>query len=178
MNYNNFQSDSNYIAPVPSWTLSATSTSVSTTTPLSEDVTGALDFSKWKEFGGDFLVKSNINNWLTCSPAGGGLAEYKHGKVNCKITKIIVPGVCEDVVPHILLLTPSWHGPALFAADFYYYFEGSASINWPVADPCGSRQSNHLPNVPDPSGLIYLRESPPAKNVTITHIHKHSSPSG
>ena len=75
MNYNNFDAVSNYIAPSPSWPYSTVAQSVSTTIPLSEDQSGALAFSIWSEFGEDFLVKSNINNWITRSPNGGSIAE-------------------------------------------------------------------------------------------------------
>ena len=178
MDYNNFAAGSNYIAPSPSWSYSTKSASVSTTIPLSEDQTGALAFSNWREFGDDFLVKSNINNWVSCSPNGGSLVKFKHGSVNCKIVKIMVPDVCEHVVPHILLLGPAWFGPALFARDFYHYFEVSSTTNWPVADPCGSRGTNHLQNVPDPSGWIYLRESAATPNINVIHVKNNTNSAG
>ena len=137
MNYNNFDSVSNYITPSPSWPYSTQATTVSITIPLSEDQTGALNFPIWREFGEDFLVKSNINNWVTCSPNGGSIAEYKHGPVKCKLVKIIVPGICEDVVPHMLHLGSTKKGPSLYARHFYYYFEVNSASDWPVADPCG-----------------------------------------
>ena len=141
-------------------------------------MTGALHFSKWIELGEDFLIKSNINNWLTCSPNGGSLSGYKHGAVNCKITKVLVPCVCEDVVPHLLLLQSSLFGPALFARAFCYYFDVSSSTNWPVVDPCGTQEQNHLKNVQDPSGWIYLRESAAAESTVVNHIHNDSNLSG
>ena len=178
MNYNNFVDGSNCIAPSPSWSFSTKAASVSNTIPLSENQTGALDFPNWIEFGEDFLVKSNINNWVRCSPNGGSLAGYKHGSVKCEIVKVMVPGVCEDVVPHILLLPSAWYGPALFAKDFYYYFDVSSATNWPVADPCGSRGTNHLPNIPDPSGWLYLRESPATAKIDVIHVKNSSNPTG
>ena len=129
MDYNNFAAGSNYIAPSPTWSYSTKAVSVSTNYPLSEDQTGALAFFNWGEFGEDFLIKSNINNWVSCSPNGGSLVKFKHGSVNCKIVKTMVSDVCKHVVPHILLLKPAWFGPALFARDFYYYFEVSSTTN-------------------------------------------------
>ena len=178
MDYIDFAADSNYISPSPSWSYSSHATTVSTTIPLSEDDTGALEFTKWAEFGEDFLVKSNINNWVSCSPNGGSLSKLEHGPVKCKIAKTMVPGVCEDVVPHILLLPSGWYGPTLFARDHYYYFEVSSVTNWPVADPCGSRGTNHLLNIPNPSGWIYLRESAAAPDIEVIHVKNVSDEAG
>ena len=65
-----------------------------------------------------------------------------------------------------------------FAKDFYYYFDVSSATNWPVADPCGSRGTNHLPNIPDPSGWIYLRESPATAKIDVIHVKNSSNPTG
>ena len=178
MNYNNFADVSNYIAPSPSWPYSTKAETVSTTIPLSEDQTGALDFSIWSEFGEDFLVKSNINNWIACSPNGGSIAEYKHGSVKCQLVKIIVPGVCEDVVPHMLHIGSLRYGPALNARHYYYYFELNAMKDYPVADPCGATATNHLKNVPDPSGWIYLRESAAAPSINVIHVKNNTNSAG
>ena len=145
---------------------------------LSEDQSGALAFSIWSEFGEDFLVKSNINNWITCSPNGGSIAEYKHGSVKCKLVKIIVPGICEDVVPHILHIGSGRKGPALGARHYYYYFELNSVTDWPVADPCGLSETNHLKNVPDPSGWIYLRESTITPDINVIHVRNESDSAG
>ena len=178
MNYNSFTSGSNYVSPSPSWSYSSHAPTVSTTIPLSEEETGALEFTKWAEFGEEFLVKSNINNWVTCSSNGGSLSKLEHGSVKCKIAKIIVPGVCEDVVPHILIVPPTWHGPTLFAREFYYFFDVGPASYWPVADPCGSRATNHLPNIPNPSGWVYLRESAAASDIEVIHVKNSSNEAG
>ena len=178
MNYNNFGSVANYIAPSPSWPYSTQATSVSITIPLSEDQTGALDFPSWREFGEDFLMKSKINNWITCSPNGGSIAEYKHGPVKCKLVKIIVPGICEDVLPHMLHLGTTRKGPALYAGHYYYYFELNSASDWPVADPCGLSETNHLRNVENPSGWIYLRESAVPPDIDVNHVRNKSNSAG
>ena len=49
----------------------------STTIPLSEDQTGAMDYPLWRNLGSDFMVKSNINNWLACL-SKGTLIVYLH----------------------------------------------------------------------------------------------------
>ena len=178
MNYNDFAAGSNYIAPSPSWSYAEKAASVSTTIPLSEDQLGSSAFSNWREFGEDFLIKSNINNWVSCSPNGGSLVKFKHGSVNCNIVKIMVPNICEHVVPHILLLSSNLFGPALFARDFYYYFEVNSVTNWPVADPCGSTENNHLHDIPIPSGWIYLRESADTPDANVIYVMNNSNPTG
>ena len=120
-----------------------------------KDTTGAMDFSLWREIGTDFLVKSNINNWISCSEDGGSLVTQIEGGLNCKVEKIIVPGLCEQVKPYRLAMQGG--GPALYASDFYYYFETAMNTYWPVADPCGRKSTNHLEDMNDPSGWIYIR---------------------
>ena len=128
---------------------------VSTSAPLSEDATGALNFTLWKEIGTDFLVKSNINNWISCSEDGGSFVAQEDGGLNCKVQKIIVPGNCDQVKPYRFVKLPK--GPALFANDTYYYFDTSVIDGFPTADPCGNNSTNNLEDVHDPSGWIYIR---------------------
>ena len=45
---------------------------VSTTPPLGEQEYGAINFALWKSIGSEFMVKSNINNWIKCSAASSG----------------------------------------------------------------------------------------------------------
>ena len=114
-----------------------------------------MNFSLWGEIGTDFLVKSNINNWISCSEDGGSLVTQTEGGLNCKVEKIIVPGVCEEVRPYRLVM--HGRGPALHASNIYYYFETAIETNWPVTDPCGRISTNHLEDVNDPSGWVYIR---------------------
>ena len=132
-----------------------------------------MTFSIWSELGEDFLVKSNINNWIACSPNGGSIAEFKHGSVKCKLVKIIVPGICENVVPHILRIGSGRKGPALGARHYYYYFELNNMI-----DSCGLSETNHLKNVLDPSGWIYLRESAITPDINVIHVRNESYSAG
>ena len=146
----------NHISPSPNWPVNQPpDPPVSTSAPLSEDVTGALNFNLWKEIGTDFLVKSNINNWISCSEDGGSFVSQKDGGLNCKVQKIIVPGNCDQVKPNRFVKLPK--GPALFANDTYYYFDTSVIDGFPTADPCGNKSTNNLEAVHDPSGWIYIR---------------------
>ena len=51
---------------------------VSTTIPLNENRREAMEFSWWSLIGSEFLVKSNINNWLACSPDGKFIRKLFH----------------------------------------------------------------------------------------------------
>ena len=137
-----------------------------------------MDFSDWKEFGEDFLVKSDINNWIACSPNGGSLVTLTEGSVRCKLAKIIVEDVCEDVVPHFLMVSSTLFGPALFAKYYYYYFEVSSTNNWPIANPCGSTATNHRPDISVPSGWIYLSESVGAPDINVIQVMNNSNLAG
>ena len=141
---------------------------------MSEDTTGSIDFSLWREIGTDFTVKSNINNWISCSEDGGSLVTQTEGGLKCKVEKTIVVGVCEQVKPYRLVM--HGRGPALYASDFYYYFETAMDTSWPVADPCGRISTNHLEDVNDPSGWIYIR-SEKTSNVSVHHVFNVMDPS-
>ena len=43
---------------------------ISTSTPQRENERGAMEFSYWKLMGSTILIKTNINNWIRCSPSG------------------------------------------------------------------------------------------------------------
>ena len=143
---------------------------------MSEDATGAMDFTLWRGIGKDFLVKSNINNWISCSEDGGSFVTQTDGGLKCKVERNIVPELCEQVSPYRLIM--DGRGPALFASGFYYYFETSETQSWPVADPCGTTQStNHLEEVNDPSGWIYIRpEQTP--EISVHKVFDSGNPSG
>ena len=76
--YNNFKAKTNAVSPRPKWPSGKLDGSVpiSTTAPLNEQDYNALEFSLWKQFGSEILIKSNINNWLFCSPGSGSLVRY------------------------------------------------------------------------------------------------------
>ena len=123
-------------------------------------------------------MKSNINNWVACSPNGGSLVTLQDGSVKCKLVNIKVPDVCENVVPHFLVISSTLYGPAIFARYYYYYFDVSSAKNFPVADPCGSAGTNHLPNIPVPSGWIYLRESADIPDANVIHVMNDNNSAG
>ena len=62
--YSSFMNEANAVTPRPSWTSSEAYIPVSTTVPLSETDYEATNFSLWSTIGKEFLIKSNINNWI------------------------------------------------------------------------------------------------------------------
>ena len=97
--YSNFQKASNAVTPRPSWTTSNANVRVSTTVPLSETHYEAMDFSLWRSIGKEFLIKSNINNWIACKEGSGSLVQQRDGTISCKLVKQF-SGQCSGVVPN------------------------------------------------------------------------------
>lgn len=159
--YENFEVDANAITPRPNWTDEQTDqwdidVSVSTTPPLQETDYNAMEFSLWKKFGREFLIKSNINNWLVCSPDKGSLVDWLNGGVNCKIVKRVTD-TCSDAPPPSSLRSVGYCGPSLKADKIYYYFDGCTEKASPIHDPCGQNTNNGLKNVKNPHGNIFVR---------------------
>lgn len=157
--YSNFASGNNAVTPRPSWNFTDTGESVpvSTMTPLALDDPGALEFSRWKEIGGTFHVRSSINHWLICDEGTGSLVNEVEGSIDCRVEKQVATA-CSSDVP--ISIHPDWagRGHALNGAGgHYYYWVGTTYTNWPTHDPCGNNQANQLPGVASPSGAIFLR---------------------
>ena len=153
--YLSFQAGTNAITPRPNWTTQEADVPVSTQVPLTDEDYGALDFQQWKKIGEEFLMKSNINNWVACVPKSGNLVQWVSGEVNCRLVKQVAT-ICNDTLPHTFKTTMRY-GPSLIANSFYTYYDGSTSRNWPVHDPCGQNRGNQVKNVADPHGSIYIR---------------------
>ena len=152
--YSSFTSSSNAVTPRPSWPASGANTRVSTTVPLNETDYEATDFSLWRTIGKEFLIKSNINNWIACKEGTGSLVQQKAGSITCILVKQ-VSKQCAGVVPNSL--TPYSAGPWLQATSIYYFFDGSTASYWPTHDPCGQDGANQLKGVVHPHGNIFVR---------------------
>ena len=178
--YPNFKSWSNAITPRPNWPDSnAANVHVSTTPPLSETDFNAVEFAKWTDFGMEFFMKSNINNWIICSPKTGSLVEWRSGSIDCRIAKSITEQCPNDAPPHIFQTTfscgPSFKGGK--GNSFYFYFDGCKHNNghWPTHDPCGSNDDYGLKNVQNPHGNIFIRWPPyQSRNYTVHHCSLHN----
>ncbi|CAH1782010.1 unnamed protein product [Owenia fusiformis] len=157
-NYANFNSDSNAVTPRPSWDdtgYTKANTPASTSPPLSETQLGALEFAKWKQIGREFMIKSNINQWIACTPNIGSFVDWENGSLNCRVVKVVATK-CTDVVPtRISFWRPK--GPVLRASDVFYFFDTNKGSNWPAHDPCGVYGENHINDVANPRGNVFIR---------------------
>ena len=154
-NYASFSVGSNAVSLRPNWTASHADVPISDTPPLGDNSTGALPYRLWGDISkGQFLVKSNINNWLSCNDSTGALVNGKANSISCKIVKV-ESSVCANIVPSYVV----WYnrGPALRAAANFYFWDGDSTGNWPTHDPCGMNNPFHEIGVVNPYGSIYLR---------------------
>ncbi|XP_028392894.1 uncharacterized protein LOC114517393 [Dendronephthya gigantea] len=154
--YHVFASGGNAVTPVPNWPAPVANVQNSTTPPFggSFEEHGAIDWNLWKNIGREFMIKSNINDWIVCEPTHGSIVTKKKGTVKCQNIKNVATA-CKDVVPTRII----WHaeGPFLGAKGVYYDFQGYTGDHWPTHDPCGTSRQNQKKNVPHPGGQIYLR---------------------
>ena len=159
--YSDFSSPGNAVTPFPTWPASSIGVPRSKTIPLSETQYNAMEFSLWKDIGNELLIKSNINNWISCKPGpDGSLVTFVDGDISCKIVKRISP-ICNSA-PNALKATEAY-GPSLISSTKnkqYYYFEGNTASNvekYPAHDPCGTSNQNHRHKVNNPHGNIFIR---------------------
>ncbi|KAL9960630.1 hypothetical protein ACROYT_G034114 [Oculina patagonica] len=152
--YSSFTSKANAVTPRPTWTASSANTRVSTTVPLSETHYEAMNFALWRTIGKEFLIKSNINNWIACKEGTGSIVQQKAGSITCKLVKQVFKQ-CASVVPNSFKLASS--GPYIAARSLYYFFNGDTGSYWPVHDPCGKTQANQLKSEANPHGNIFVR---------------------
>ena len=157
-NYSSFRQSSNAVTPRPNWPASKANVPISTTPPLNKSSRGAVEWNVWKDIGKEFMVKSNINDWIVCQPSGGSIVEEKSGSVSCQNIKNVTT-VCSGA-PKVIYwwsIGPALRSTSFFSYDYYYFFEGNTGKKWPINDPCGKRDPNHKKGVSIPGGQIYLR---------------------
>jgi len=127
-----------------------------------------MDFNQWKNLGNEFMIKSNINHWIACQEGTGSLMKFQAGSLQCRVIKNVA-NKCHNYVPDQLIFNTAGNpGGMSVGADLirstsnarlkeYYYFDGNTRTNWPTHDPCGSNSHNHLTNVANPHGNIYIK---------------------
>ena len=127
-NYKNFYWGSNAVTPRPNWPASDANVPISTTPPLNESSLGAVDWDLWKNIGEEFMIKSNINDWLVCQPNIGSIVAKNEGSASCQNIKN-VSAVCSDVEPNKI----NWLnvGPSLTAVKGFYFFDGHTASHYP-----------------------------------------------
>ena len=151
--YSSFWTGANAVTPRPTWTAKKANTRVSTTVPLRETQYEAMNFALWRTIGKEFLIKSNINNWISCKEGTGSIVQWKAGSVTCRLVKQ-VSKECGGVPTSLKI---KGNGPSLYGSSHYYYFDGGTGGDWPTHDPYGRGQQNHLKGVANPHGNIFVR---------------------
>ena len=128
----------------------------STTPPSDIQQYGALDFSLWQNIGEEFMIKTNINNWIACTPGSGSFSRWVAGSIDCRMIKSITTS-CPNMPSGPWTIIFNVRGPSVKNNNtHYYYFDGTTSNHWPTHDPCGLNQANHLTGL-HPRGQIWLR---------------------
>ena len=162
--YSDFGNPGNAVTPFPTWPASGViSVPRSTRIPLSETQYDAMEFSLWKDIGSEFLIKSNINNWISCKPSpDGNLVTFVDGDIKCKVVKRVSPNCNHIGAPNILKATETY-GPSMILSPGnkqYYYFEGNTASyvqRYPAHHPCGTSNQNQEKGVSSPHGNIFIR---------------------
>ena len=128
---------------------------------------GAMDYSLWQYLGREFLIKSNINDWLICkSKSNVTIFEpiekrqnYAYYPVTCRNIKDVTPK-CDQNVPDALVWTE--YGLSLivlkrqFVRGIFYSWD-TEGTGWPVHDPCATTRQKHNKAVANPFGTIFIR---------------------
>ncbi|EDO41609.1 predicted protein [Nematostella vectensis] len=136
----------------------------STTTPSSEAVDGAMDPSFWDAIGTEFLLKSNINNWIACIPRNAAVgATWSAGDVSCRVVEA-KSTTCPSVVPDTLFKDKyCGFGLSKTGSKTCVYWNLCDSSGVPVHDPCCLDQpavamiTSILAASKTPRGNFYLR---------------------
>ena len=95
-----------------------------------------------------------------CEPGTGSLVNWQDGSMSCQIVKRVTD-TCNTTQAPTKFASSKGYGPMFYSTgewgtSAYYYFDGYRGENWPTHDPCGKNQGNHLKNVADPHGNIYI----------------------
>ena len=120
-----------------------------------------MDFALWKQLGSEFLIKSNINNWLICRPGTGSLVHWRGGNVSCVIFEPVT-ATCSGTHAPFKFAQNKASGPMLYSDEpwwnsAYYYFDGDTVSRYPIHDHCGKGGMNQMPKVGNPHGNIFVR---------------------
>lgn len=151
----------NDVFPLPSWPLQSASRSPrSQSPPTGEDNLNALSFAQWSTLGREFLIKSNIGDWIACTEqeGNGSLVAVRSGGVDCRLVKKIVRN-CQTVIPRYIHWTVAF-GPSLMTSE-----NGRTLIRWealrshmPKHNVC--THNNHIQSLSRfiaPRGQVFIR---------------------
>ena len=136
---------------------------VSTSPPKNTTDFNALDFNLWKDIGSDFMVTSNVNHWISCSPGSGSLVAFTSGSITCRNVKNVSENCLGNAPTWIALYTSlpyfGLYGsiPPYDKNKYFYFFEASNYIS--SYDPCSSTSTTPgvLSPIGVPHGNIFIR---------------------
>lgn len=152
-NEGNFFTTANAVYPRPDWPASDADVAVSKVSPTHG--IGAVEFNMWEDIGSTFLITSNINDWMVCTPMGGSLVRPANGTIKCQNIKDVALA-CSNKAPEKISWRPC--GPRLFYMNTMYLFDGSTTTCFPTHNPCTDRWRNTFKTgVENPGGSIYLK---------------------
>ena len=164
--YQPFNSSQNAVTPRPNWptNYARVDVAISTSPPFHEEDYNAFNFSLWKQFGEEILLKSNIMTWFICSPYVGNFVEWKDGRINCRVAKRISKVQCDDDSPPKEFKRAEHScGPRIKGhGTLNFYFDCCKTDDNPSHNPC-KLPNKVLPptNVNNPHGNILVRWSLP-----------------
>ena len=156
-----YKTSGNAINPIPSWPVPdfAHRSNVSTSPPNDIQQYGAVDFTLWQHIGHEFLITSNINNWIVCEPDIGSLTTWTSGAIACHNVKTTVSECINVTYSDWTFTTHDW-GFILDETDTNYgFFEGNTdpiASYYPFQNSCPEFASNHLLSE-QPKWQIWLR---------------------
>ena len=159
IDYEDFTNPSNAITPRPDWPNGKNEVPLSTTAPLNETHYAAMRFDLWSLIGEEVLIKSNINNWISCLPDVGSLVDWKDGRLSCTVIKELSDH-CPGVVPDRIKKTKCgarFRVGGNTGRHNYYNLNVCTSVASPHHDPCGESKPNYLKNVQNPHGNVFIR---------------------
>ena len=151
-------SDQNAVNPVPNWYTTRTVQPISTTTPITDDQLGAMEFSQWQTFGDVVLMKSAQALTLTCQPFVGNIVRYLPGRLDCRILDQQESLGC-TVFSLPFQFRVRGCGPYISKLGVphpeIYYWDGCTHRDYPDHWPC--QAGNVTPEVTHIRGWIYVR---------------------
>ena len=151
---------SNALTPKPTWSFTSIDPVPTSAIPPSDlQQYGALDFPLLQTIGEEFMVKSNVNNWIACLPGSGSFSGWVQGSITCRMINSIT-STCADLPTGQYEMGFTSRGPLVRRSNnpYYimYFWDSSTDEFWPANDPCSANEPNHIPDLML-KGQIWLR---------------------
>ena len=160
-NFDHFTRGTNDVTPWPSTpTHGYARVRISTSPPQNMTDFNAVDFALWKDIGSNFMLTSNLNHWISCSPDSGSLVHFTSGSIRCHNVRD-VSTKCLGNAPSNIYISNNRAEIRLHDVLFgsiFYLFEADPNYR-PVQDPCSSDalQPGVSNPIDVPHGNIFIR---------------------